>query len=370
MTISGQKSKPPEDEAPWLPYLGAVPVAGLAAILMYTWRDWQILAVAALVAGGAFVVGGLLGFVFGIPRSLAGVDGAGAAGGDGAAYRPNTNLEQISDWLTKILVGVGLIQFTTLARHAGELVNFLGPALGGDPLGESFAAATLVMFSISGFLTFYLVTRIYLGRAFANADRLTLTGVLKVVQQTQQAQEETDDDALTLVVRQLEPEPGAPPISQSDLDAAVGKASPLVKTQIFNRARDQRRRTWKSDKPSMERTIPIFRALIAAETDRMFHRNRGQLGYALKDKAKPDLAAAEAALTEAIELRDDVGDRGFLLYEFNRALIQIQQHGTEVPPDLREAIEDDLKRAEASAFLRKEIAANGEIVAFRNVSTN
>ena len=163
--------EPSEHEAPWLPYLVAVPISGLVAILVYAWGDWSTLAVATLVAGGAFVAGGLLGFLFGIPRSLAGPEGAEdkAAG----AYRPNTNLEQISDWLTKILVGVGLVQFTTFAQHAGDLVTFLGPALGGDPLGESFAGATLVVFSISGFLAFYLVTRLYLGRAFATADRRT-----------------------------------------------------------------------------------------------------------------------------------------------------------------------------------------------------
>jgi hypothetical protein len=109
---------------------------------VYAWGEWSTLAVAALVAGGAFVAGGLLGFLFGIPRSLAGPEGAEDKASAGA-YRPNTNLEQISDWLTKILVGVGLVQFTTLARHAGDLVTFLGPALGGDPLGESFAGATL-----------------------------------------------------------------------------------------------------------------------------------------------------------------------------------------------------------------------------------
>lgn len=370
---SGRKGKSPEDAAPWLPYLVAVPVAALGAILVYALGDWDILAVALLVAGGAFVAGGLLGFLFGIPRSLTGPEAAGDAAAAGGAYRPNTNLEQISDWLTKILVGVGLVQFTILARHAGDLVSFLGPALGGDPLGETFAGATLVIFSISGFLAFYLVTRIYLGRAFAHADRLTVLGVVQkeiaLVQKTQRAQEESDVDALNLAARQLEPEPGAPPIPQTDLDEAVAKASPLVKTQIFNRARDQRRRTLKNDKPSMEHTIPVFRALTAAETDRMFHRNRGQLGFALKDKAQPDFPAAVAALTEAIELRDDVGDRGFLLYEFNRALAKILQHGTKVPPDVREAIEADLKAAEASAFLGKAIAANPDIKAFRAAST-
>src|SRR6266508_6277591 len=107
---SGSEGKASEDEAPWLPYLIAVPVAGLGAILVYAWGDWDILAVAALVAGGAFVAGGLLGFLFGIPRSLAGPEGSVDGAAAGGAYRPNTNLEQISDWLTKILVGVGLVQ--------------------------------------------------------------------------------------------------------------------------------------------------------------------------------------------------------------------------------------------------------------------
>jgi hypothetical protein len=366
---SGSKDQAPEDETPWLPYLVAVPVAALGGILVYAWRDWDMLAVATLVAGGAFVVGGLLGFLFGIPRSLAGPEGAGDDAAAAGAYRPNTNLEQISDWLTKILVGVGLVQFATLARHAGDLVNFLGPALGGEPLGESFAAATLVIFSISGFLAFYLVTRIYLGRAFAHADRVMVMSVVKKeiaqVQQTQRAQDERDVDALALVGRQLDPEPGAPPIPQEDLDAAVAAASPLVKTQIFSRARDQRRQTWKTDKASMERTIPVFRALTAAETDRKFHQNRAQLGYALKDKAQPDLPAAEAALTEAIDLRDSEGDLGFLLYEFNRALARILRHGTSPPAEVRAAIEADLKAADASRFLRRQIAVNPDIAAFR-----
>ena len=30
------------------------------------------------------------------------------------AYRPNTNLEQISDWLTKLLVGACLVQLSAI----------------------------------------------------------------------------------------------------------------------------------------------------------------------------------------------------------------------------------------------------------------
>src|SRR5690242_16782606 len=48
----------------------------------------------ALGAGAFFAVGMSAGFIFGIPR--------------GSHKYVNSNLEQISDWLTKILVGVGL----------------------------------------------------------------------------------------------------------------------------------------------------------------------------------------------------------------------------------------------------------------------
>jgi hypothetical protein len=155
--------------APWLRKAGYLPLAALIAIVIYSLGDWDIFAAAILLAGGATVAGGLLGFLFGIPRALAGPEHRNDADTP-PGYVANTNLEQISDWLTKILVGVGLVQFTTLARHIGDLIDVLGPALGGDPRGRAFAGATIAVFSISGFLAFYLVTRLYLPGAFAQAD--------------------------------------------------------------------------------------------------------------------------------------------------------------------------------------------------------
>ena len=80
-----------------------------------------------------FTIGSMVGFLFGIPRILqreqpqGGTDPATTATrtppseseGQHGAYslRINTNLEQISDWLTKILVGAGLIQLQTLPKQ-------------------------------------------------------------------------------------------------------------------------------------------------------------------------------------------------------------------------------------------------------------
>jgi hypothetical protein len=352
----------------WLAYLLLSAVGASLAIVVFAWGDWATLALAVLIAGGAWVAGGLLGFLFGIPRSLA-EQPRGGADEAGASYGANTNLEQISDWLTKILVGVGLVQFTAFAAKFGDLVNFLGPALGGGQEGEAFAGAVLVLFSIGGFLSFYLFTRIYLPRAFAQADRGMVLRVVRKeiaeVKATQRAQETNDIAALSKAARQLDPEPDAPPIPEDELQSAVGEASPLVKAQIFGRARDQRRRTLSTDKAKMERTIPIFRALIASDADGKFHRNYAQLGYALKDQRQPDLAGAEAALTKAIELRDKEGAHGFRLYEFNRAVTLIRRYDPNWPPEVRARIEADLSAAEASPYLAKQISADKEITAFR-----
>ncbi len=78
----------------------------------------------------------------------------------------------------------------------------------------------------------------------------------------------------------------------------------------------------------MERTIPIFRALLEADPEHK-HVIHGQLGFALKDKTEPDHQGAIEHLAEAISERDANGETGWLFYEFNRALSRIRsEQGT------------------------------------------
>lgn len=93
-----------------------------------------------------------------------------------SGYRSNSNLEQISDWLTKILVGVGLVQIGQIGTAGGRLVRFLAPGLGGQPSSEAFAAALLVFFTTTGFLIGYLITRIFLGPVFARTENVIKEG--------------------------------------------------------------------------------------------------------------------------------------------------------------------------------------------------
>jgi hypothetical protein len=316
----------------------------------------------------------LLGFLFGIPRTLQEDRGAAASGElRGVGYQPNTNLEQISDWLTKILVGVGLTQVGNLAGYLRATADFFARGLGNTEVAQTFAVMILVFFSICGFLFGFLWTRLFLAGEFVQADLKAFQAIdrrleevtamsaeaveaSRQVEKKVEAQADLDAEALARVYRQLDVD--GPEIPQADLDAAIAAATPAVKVQIFSLASAIRKQNWKDPqtKRKMERTIPIFRGLLASEPER-FHRNYAQLGYALKDQREPDWAEAETILTKAIELRDKGGEQGNPDYEFNRALSRImqdQQFLRQQPssPETRDAILADLRVAAAGGWRR------------------
>lgn len=130
--------------------------------------------------------GFLVGFLFGIPRVLQGDNppandanpgGAAAAGRAGYAQRVNTNLEQISDWLTKIIVGLGLVELRTVPDHLYRASDWMARSFAKAETGApsqaaaSFSSAFIVFFVIAGFMAGYLITRLFLAGAFGRADQ-------------------------------------------------------------------------------------------------------------------------------------------------------------------------------------------------------
>jgi hypothetical protein len=85
-------------------------------------------------------------------------------------YQPNTNLEQISDWLTKILVGVGLIQIKQIGDKLFTLSGGVAWALNDTSGNHTFALALILFYLVIGFLFSYLWTRLYLPVAFHFSD--------------------------------------------------------------------------------------------------------------------------------------------------------------------------------------------------------
>ena len=321
----------------WMVTLTAVIVLGVLIIISFafaTERPITTLGVGFLLAGACVLAGALLGFLFGIPRALQRNDTPttpeerAANARRESQYGVNTNLEQISDWLTKILVGVGLTQVGNLWDAAKTTAATFAPALGGGAGGTAVAIGILFYFPIAGFLFGYLWTRLFLAGALARADRSAAgfsaeLAQIKLRVTAQEEQPQLDAAALSLVQQYLSQERNEL-LSPEKVKEAIAKASPSVKVQIFYQAQKVRRENWAEmqNKPVMERTIPVFEALTDDGKEVRFHKNYGQLGFALKDKRSPDYEKAIQALSKAIEYRGD-WRQGWIIYEFNRAVCRI-----------------------------------------------
>jgi hypothetical protein len=332
----------------------------------------DIFGTASMVAAASILAGAFLGFLFGIPRTLQKADDvddepnkAGAA--KKSSYRPNTNLEQISDWLTKILVGAGLTQIGTIRHWVDEIGTNLAPGFGDSVAAKSFAVVTILAYLLNGFLVGYLWTRLYLAGALQDADVQALAREIQDIR----LQSDVDAKALALAIRQLNPSGDVAPPTQQELDVAIKDASPSTKAQIFYQAAAIRQENWSEParKAKMERTIPLFRALVACDKDDEFHRNHGQLGFALKDQRSPEWLLAEQSLTKAIQIRGlRPSGPGFnwLFYEFNRALCRINldedfKKSKKSSPEITSTIMEDLDRAKSDPSIANIIGTDRTI---------
>ena len=161
-----KKTRPPQDVA-WIRTVVAVLVAELAGLIAYAAfeRSIRTFACGLLVAIAAGAVGSLIGFIFGIPKSVTTstpVTDDARVVTTKTEYQGNTNLEQISDWLAKLLVGAGLVELKDIGGALTRLGTTLGTAGCLGTCGAIVGPALVVGFSVTGFLLTYLWARIYL----------------------------------------------------------------------------------------------------------------------------------------------------------------------------------------------------------------
>lgn len=375
----------------------AVLAVGALAIALYACQfhfrlALSVLGASAAIAAASSAIGAFVGFLFGVPKSRQGERGQGQVGD----YANNTNLEQVSDWLTKILIGIGLVQIAAAPAALGRLATELSPALGNLATSAVFALSLALYFAVAGLLIAYLWTALVLkgdletvnvelvaalaanrakdlavqeataaardvaadqaqqvaaGVATQRAQSVAKDVVQDVVTGAVQhaAKDAADDNALAqvLVDRQLS---GKSPPGPDELVAAIARATPDWRVTFYHRAEEIRDRTWETDKETMSRTIPVFEALVANDHEHRFFRHFGSLAYALKDKVPPDYARALDLLTTAIDLRDEQGKTGSPYLEWNRALCRIRldqafEADEPTPDPAREAILADLRVA-------------------------
>ncbi len=169
---------------------------------------------------------------------------------------------------------------------------------------------------------------------------------LEITEDTPQSQ--IDTIALVLVNRFFSEIDARTTVDPAKLTTAVQRASEPTRHTIFLLAQQVRKNNWATDKPRMERTIPILQALI--DVDPHKHYYFGQLAYALKDRIAPDWAAARAQFDRAIDMVGAIEAGNWPLYYFNRAICSIKldaNYAGGKPSDAagRKAIVQDLRTA-------------------------
>ena len=116
-----------------------------------------------LVLAAANCTGAIVGLLFGIPRTR--TDGGLSSK---ERFEPNSNLEEISDWLVKIIVGVGLVELSSVPQALKALGTYLGSGLSSgsaSAIGVTTAVYGFTLGCLEGYLWSRLRLRIYLETA-------------------------------------------------------------------------------------------------------------------------------------------------------------------------------------------------------------
>ncbi|MGW5240934.1 hypothetical protein ACWEOW_18530 [Monashia sp. NPDC004114] len=264
---SGSRGRIPEwlgrlwDFPGWILGLGALAVLILALYAAQQREPLATFSTSCLISAASLLSGALVGFIFGVPRVLTADRPRPSIQDERASLIvANTNLEQISDWLTKILVGIGLTQFPAIASAAGRLFAAIGPSLSPGTSGVVFAGALVVSAVATGFIGGWLSARLWLGKRMAEAD--TSAQVIDLMTKAQRASSEGDVDT----ANQLREE------AQNLIERRTEIAQDYEMTRLNMRPGTERTR-------QMERSVEAARNLakqISLEPDHVADLLRGE----------------------------------------------------------------------------------------------
>ena len=88
-----------------------------------------------------------------------------------------SNLAEVSDWLTKLLLGAGLVQLTRLGAPVAQLIDNIAAGLHSTAASASgakvAAGAILFGYTITGILVRYVVTTLWYQKRITNQQTPT-----------------------------------------------------------------------------------------------------------------------------------------------------------------------------------------------------
>ena len=132
-------------------------IAAVGAVFLFAYGGISRATASWMLCGAAsFAIGMTTGFIFAIPRA--------------SSPDVNSNLEVISDWLTKMMVGVGLTEMKEIPGALGRLATFVSGGASASGGNRAFSLFVILYFLFGGFVAGYLETRVFLTGAFVRSD--------------------------------------------------------------------------------------------------------------------------------------------------------------------------------------------------------
>ncbi|GAA2638931.1 PASTA domain-containing protein [Paractinoplanes durhamensis] len=168
----------------------------VAVLLTVTTRDGGAGVTAFVLFAAAAAVGSALGFMFGLPRARV-ADSSTTS----TFYLTNSNLIKVSDWLTTIVIGLGLVNLGKAVPAMRALAHALHAPLGGTAYAGAVGLSVLIVGLLAGFLLYYLWTSIRVRELLEEAERQNQQTMPDLRDQTLgEARETASQNNVTLLV--------------------------------------------------------------------------------------------------------------------------------------------------------------------------
>ena len=169
-----------------------IPIAIATSSILYL-TDLNIKRTLLMLALACMTTGAFVGFLFGLPKRTRYSDKNNLKlNPDEDTLQPNTNLQEVSDWLTKIIIGVGLIQFNQIYQGLDTLAVKIGSSIQGIQTYDysMFALAIIIFYIIIGFIGGYLGTVIKITSELSKADKELFGRVKELTKKVHDIKEE------------------------------------------------------------------------------------------------------------------------------------------------------------------------------------
>lgn len=252
------------------PVIFGIPVALFLILFVISWAEGtsflRAFGIGLLVSTASGLVGAFLGFLFGMPRDLSGRQappraadasdppvpspaGPPLAIDSGRFAWANNNLVEVSDWLTKIIVGIGLVEFRDLVPWLGEVSATAGAAAGfaGPQAQSTFGVSVILASFVYGFLLAYIYARTIIAVIFAKAQNEVDDELRRRLEQVESEKAELASEKARLEVRETEGQRRFEAVIKDLPDNVRGPSSVLAAlyadppkgfTEAISRARD------------------------------------------------------------------------------------------------------------------------------------